>query len=96
MSFPLYDILIKEINTKKILKKDKVELIRQIKKLEDKHSLIYAIIRCHQLKNEKNNLELPYSCVKKELNLEFDLENFPDELVRILTVFIQKELQRID
>lgn len=100
-NFPIFDQLTSMSKTydKKLLSKS--SLASKISKLDhtDKES-VYLIIKLYMLKNEKKSpLSIPYEghSLNNDNNLhtiEFDLEKFPDNLVKILNIFIKEIIKK--
>ena len=101
-SFPLYDTLMKDVDTCKN-RVNKKTLIQNLNNIDDKHrETIYLIIKIFSLKNEKvsNVFELPYKGISTESemtsskeslqDLQFDLNNFPAKLIKSLDIFCKR------
>lgn len=84
MSFPLYDVLVKDVPDKELTKEEKIKLISIIPTLDQKgHDNMYTLIRVHGLKNNVggNVFDIPYEGEKinktndktlKDLNFNID------------------------
>jgi hypothetical protein len=100
-NFPIFDQLCTMSKTydKKLLSFN--SLASKISKLEhnDKES-VYLIIKLYMLKNEKKSpLSIPYEgkSINNENNLntiEFDIEKFPNNLVKILNIFVKEIIKK--
>lgn len=101
-SFPLYESLMKDVESCKS-RVNKKTLIHNLNNIDDKHrDTIYLIIKIYSLKNEKVSdvFELPYkgnaiathnnSAQEILQDLQFDLANFPQKLIKSLDVFCKK------
>lgn len=92
MCFPLYDILMKETECKKISREEMYKLSQTINELEHaEQEIVYILIRIHHLKNEKNMFEIPYKGINKNgKDIKFNLEKMPEQLISILYEFTNK------
>jgi len=101
INFPIFDQLVnmsnsyeKKLYTSKLLCKKISELAHN-----DKET-IYLIIKIYMLKFEKKSpLSIPYD--GKILNqkentssLEFDVDNFPEGLIKLLNIFIKEIIKK--
>jgi hypothetical protein len=76
-------------------------LVKKIKNLDhnDKET-IYLIIKIYMLKfDKKSPLSIPYdgktlTSTDGKLDIEFDLEKLPSELVKILNIFIKEIIKK--
>ena len=101
INFPIFDQLVTMSSSydKKLYTNNM--LVKKIKKLEhnDKET-IYLIIKIYMLKYDKKSpLSIPYEgkTIKSsdsKLDIEFDLEKFPSELVKILNIFIKEIIKK--
>lgn len=91
-TFPLYDNLRREASSTDLLKKEKEEFVKMVKKIDVEGSeLFYAIVRCHQLQEESSEMfSHPYDSKLVKGALKFELENFPPLLKRMLFIFLKK------
>src|SRR5271170_3159304 len=63
MSFPLYDILLKDVPDRELTKEEKIKIISTITTLDQKEqNNIFTIIRIHSLRNNSNGniFDIPY------------------------------------
>lgn len=101
INFPIYDqiVSISKNYDKKLL--DEVKLSKKINNLShsDKET-IYLLIKIYMLKNEKKNpLSVPYkgevvSSYNDLDTIEFDVVNFPDQLKKLLNIFIKEIIKK--
>ena len=93
--FPLYDTLIKDVDDKELSVKYKKDLLKNIGKINDKgHELLYVLIKIYSMEHEDEKLEIPYKGKFTSLNdLEFDLENLPNQLKQMINRFINLHLK---
>ena len=92
MCFPLYDILVRE-SVKDLSLDEKKDLAEVISNLDIKEQeIIFVLIRINFLKENSNFFGIPYKGVKKSNDIKFDLEKFPDNLVKILYSFTKRHL----
>lgn len=101
INFPIYDQIVNISNTysKKLL--DDVKLVKKINSLShtDKET-IYMLVKIYMLKHEKKSpLSIPYKgevvSSNNELEtIEFDLINFPDDLKKLLNIFIKEIIKK--
>ncbi len=101
INFPIFDQLTSMSKTydKKLLCSS--SLASKISKLShnDKES-VYLIIKLYMLKHEKKSpLSIPYEgkSINNENNLhtiEFDIDKFPENLVKILNIFIKEIIKK--
>jgi len=95
----LYNNIIRNnMDIKELLEEQKIDLIKKIKKLDDiGRELVYALIKNHHLLHQEKNtcFICPYKGKKKKKSIQFNLENFPNELQIILYKFVLKHLTEI-
>ena len=101
INFPIFDQLMTMSSSydKKLYTNNM--LAKKIKNLEhnDKET-IYLIIKIYMLKfDKKSPLSIPYDgkpikSGDSKLDIEFDLEKFPLELVKILNIFIKEIIKK--
>lgn len=101
INFPIFDQLVSMSSSydKKLYTNNMIA--KKIKNLEhnDKET-IYLIIKIYMLKfDKKSPLSMPYDgktikSVDGKLDIEFDLEKFPSELVKILNIFIKEIIKK--
>ena len=98
-TFPLYDSLLKSIPKKKMLIKQKTELLKFIKQIDDKGAeLVYTLIRHHEKQNSALTIySIPFDglYLDKE-SIQFDLEKFPDQLNKIIYNFVILHLKTME
>ena len=76
-------------------------LSKKISKLDhsDKET-VYLIMKIYMINNEKSSpLNIPYngkvlSMNGQEQNIEFNLENLPQDLVKLLNIFIKEIIKK--
>lgn len=102
MSFPLYDILYKDVDegNSELTTDEKKTLIQMIHKTDDKcHETIFTIIRIYGLENNINDMfQLPFDGQRtaNKNNIKFDLEKFPNRLKRMLYNFIHMHNEKLN
>lgn len=96
-TFPLYDNLLRESSETDLLKKEKDDFVKLAKKIDVEGSeLFYAVVRCHQLQTESDELfTSPYNSKMIKGSLKFELDNFPPVLKRMLYNFLKKHVQKM-
>lgn len=102
INFPIYDQIVNISNNydQKLFSNNL--LSKKINKLDHSHKeTIYLIIKIYMINNEKSSpLNLPYNgkilsiSEHQEQNIEFDLENLPKELVKLLNIFIKEIIKK--
>ena len=91
-NFPLYKSLSQDIPTSDLTAKQKTELLKLIKNIDNNGcERIYVLIKTHQIENstDKNALGIPYQGKYVKTDLEFDLNELPNELRQILYKFVK-------
>ena len=97
MSFPLYDILAKNLKLEQLTTEEKDKINLSIPKLGiQEHEVIFNLIRVYGLNNtkqEKNIFEIPYggkSVSEHEgiHDIKFDINKLPNELVQMIYKFV--------
>ncbi len=94
-NFPLYDSLSSDCENVDLTTKQKDELIKLIKNLEDDdeegNERIYVLIRMFQLENseDKSTFKIPYGGKYVKSDLKFDLNDLPFKLKQIIYKFIK-------
>ena len=101
INFPIYDQIVNISNSysKKLL--DDVKLVKKINSLchNDKET-IYMLVKIYMLKHEKRNpLSIPYKGEVIRLNneletIEFDVIDFPEELKKLLNIFVKEIIKK--
>lgn len=93
--FPLYDSLKQYITKKDLTVKEKTEFIEMVDKLDDEgYGLMYALIKCYQLENEKDTY-VPYKANVQKDQIEFNLAELPNSLKRMLYKFLSLHLEKL-
>jgi hypothetical protein len=97
MSFPLYDILLKDCTNTELSIEQKRELINIIPTLDDKaHQNIFTIIRIYGLKNSSSDIfEIPYEGNKINNDVKFNLDKLPNVLGQMIYRFITIHNQKM-
>ena len=96
INFPIFDQLVSLSSSYEKKISSNSVLVKKINALEhkDKES-VYLIVKLYMIKFDKNSpLSMPYEgkIIKREeenSTIEFDLDKFPDELVKLLNIFIK-------
>lgn len=86
-NFPLYQSIkcdeFKELSTEQ---KDKfLDTFKDMS--EDKHKIIYGLIRAYHLEHDINTQEIPYGGKSLKSGLKFDFDNLPSKLQYMLYSF---------
>jgi len=94
MSFPLYDVLIKEVKDEELTPEEKSKLISLIQSMNQKgHDIIFTLIRVHSLKTNtgKNIFDIPYEGEKEKKggkdNIKFSIDHLPNIVSQIILKF---------
>jgi len=94
--FPLYADLKKNITNIDINKTDFIKNFKQIDKKS--HGLLYALIKSYQFDHKINPLSssLPFNGIKLKTkgSIKFSLNNFPEDLQKILYKFILLDINK--
>lgn len=96
MSYPLYDVLIKDIKDTELTTSEKLKLISIIPTLDQKeHDTIFTLIRIHGLKNNysKNIFDIPYDGQNLNKNntcqsIKFNVDKLPHIVGQIVFKFL--------
>jgi len=94
-NFPLYDNLSLECENIDLTTKQKDELIKLIKNVEDEdnegNERIYVLIRMFQMENneDKSTFKIPYGGKYVKNDLKFDLNDLPFKLKQIIYKFVK-------
>lgn len=90
-TFPLYNHLIKKTHTHLLDDNDKTEFVDKVRTLDsNKHELVYAIIRTHQVTTEPGTFyQSPYKSKRQKNGVKFDFDQFPLQLQNILVEFVR-------
>lgn len=86
-NFPLYhSIKLDDFKELTVEEKDKfMELFKDMS--EDKHKIIYALIRAYHLDHDINVQEIPYGGKNLKSGLKFDFDSLPSKLQFMLYTF---------
>jgi len=86
-NFPLYhSINLDDFKELSVEEKDKfMDLFKDMP--EDKHKIIYALVRAYHLDNDINVQEIPYGGKNLKSGLKFDFDNLPSKLQFMLYTF---------
>lgn len=97
MSFPLYDILIKESHDIDLSLDQKKELMGLIPQLDDKgHQNIFTIIRIHGLKNSSGGIfDIPYDGQRNLGDVKFNLEKLPNIVKQMIYRFVKIHIDKL-
>lgn len=86
-NFPLYQS-IKRDDFKELTTEEKDKFMEVLKDMsEDKHKVIYALIRAYHLEHDINMQEIPYGGKNLKSGLKFDFDNLPSKLQFMLYNF---------
>jgi hypothetical protein len=94
-TFPLYDILSKELppDIKELNDAKKSVLASSISTLDNKgQTLLYSIIQTYSQQNNDRRTIVPYGGSRRRNNFYFNLKKMPKELVYILKIFVDKHI----
>lgn len=93
LSLPLYDTFYVE-TFDPVTNQERDELVKSIKKLNRVGMThLYTLIRFHQLKLGESVSELPFGAKCLSSGIKFNLEDMPDQLIRMLISFTNKHLE---
>jgi hypothetical protein len=96
--FPLYDSMIKGTAKTDLTIKNKQEFNTLIDQMDRYgQELVYALIRMYQLENEETEEigKIPYFGKTVGVDVEFDLENFPNKLKHLLFKFLKVHIEKM-
>jgi len=99
--FPLYNNLSKDVKKRDITIKQKEEFMQKISEMQsvgdtNGFELLYVLIKVHYLQTQ-TPLELKVLNSKKELkNIEFNLDELPNDLKQILYKFVVLHSQKVN
>lgn len=94
MNFPLFDIILGEIDTTGDI--DKNKLCERIKKLDDEgYELMYALMKCYAQRFHDDYTSPPFQGKKCKGGYKFDISILPDQLMRILYHFVIKHHEKM-
>ncbi len=100
MSFPLYDILLKDCNDNDLADIQKKEIIPLINSLDDKgHENIFTIIRIHGVlknKTKEDIFDIPYNGKKIDKQIKFNLSKLPNIVKQMIYKFSQIHKKRME
>lgn len=101
INFPIYDQLVNISKSYDNKLYTNNLLAKKLNNLEQSHKeTVYLIIKIYMINNEKSSpLNIPYngkvlSMVGQEQNIEFDLENLPKDLIKLLNIFIKEIIKK--
>lgn len=101
INFPIYDQLINISKSYDHKLYTNNLLAKKLNKLDhSQKETVYLIIKIYMINNEKSSpLNIPYngkvlSIFGQEQNIEFDLENLPQELIKLLNIFIKEIIKK--
>ena len=86
-NFPLYHSINLD-DFKELTFEEKDKFIDSFKDMsEDKHKIIYALVRAYHLDHDNNLQEIPYGGKNLKSGLKFDFDNLPSKLQFMLYTF---------
>ena len=90
MSFPLYDILVKDSPNVDLTIEEKKYIVSTIPLLNDEaHKNIFTIIRLHGLKNSSSKVfDIPYSGQKINNDIRFTISKLPNIVKQMIYRFV--------
>ena len=96
MSFPLYDILLKESTNDDLSLEQKKELTDIIPSIDNKgHQNIFTIIRMHGLKTNSGNIfDIPYDGKKIVRDIKFNVDKLPNVVKQMLYRFVKIHIEK--
>lgn len=94
MNFPLFDIILGEIdNTGDI---DRNKLCDNIKRLDEEgYELMYALMKCYAHRFQEDGASSPFQGKKCKGGYKFDTSQIPDRLLQMLSHFVKKHLEKM-
>ena len=93
--FPLYDSLKQYSSKKDLTIKEKTDFIQKVDQLDDEgYGLMYALIKCYQLEHEKDSY-IPYKAVVNKEHIDFNMNELPNPLKRMLYKFLSLHLEKL-
>jgi hypothetical protein len=96
--FPLYESLSKNILNTDLTQQQKKIFIKMFGKIDHSgQELVYALIRMYQMENNEDDTSfvLPYNGKYTGTDINFNLENFPNNLKQILFNFLHIHLEKM-
>ncbi len=96
--FPLYNTLMSNLLEKDLTVIQKKDLVKKIELMDtDGHELIYALIKCYYIDNNKGNcLALPYNAVLSKDKMQFNITDFPEKLRQLLYKFANLHKKKLE
>lgn len=95
MNFPLFDIILGEIDTNKSTI-DIKRLCDNIKRLDEEgYEFMYALIKCYALRFNEDCASPPFQGKKCKGGYKFDVAQIPDHLLHILNHFVDKHINKM-
>lgn len=97
MSFPLFEIILSEIDENlKPLESEKENLCDEIKKLDSEgYEMLYALMKSYAIRFDQNYDSPPFQPKKTQKGYKFDIDALPDKLIMILDSFVKKHNEKI-
>lgn len=99
MSFPLYENIIKKVDSNELTIDEKTEFLKKFKKIDTEgHETTYALIKIFFIKNNVGNFnyQLPYNSKFLKSGIKFDLDNIPPKLQQILFSYFDMNIKKIE
>ncbi len=77
---------------------EKTNLIKLVKKIDtDGCELIYAIVKCYQIENDKHfSSTLPYEGKTVKTGMKWDIDKLPNKLLRMIEIFLKKHVLKMN
>ena len=97
--FPLYDSFLQGASDDDLSTEEKQEFTELIPTLNQKgYDLIYVLVKMYANNHEEGHKKymLPYSGNYLGMNIQFDLEKFPDKLKQLLYNFVKTHKKTMD
>ena len=97
MSFPLFEIILSEIDEDhKPLESEKENLCEHIKKMDNEgYEMLYALMKSYAIRFDQNYDSPPFQPKKTQKGYKFDIDTLPDRLIKILDRFVKKHNEKL-
>jgi hypothetical protein len=100
-NFTLYNVLVNEVEDNEMSAEEKINLSKLIKKIDiEGCEFVYAIIRCYQIEHDivdqHVSTTLPYEGKITKTCIKWDMEKFPNTLLRMIELFLKKHVLKMN
>jgi hypothetical protein len=100
-NFTLYNVLVKEAENTEMSAEEKINMSKLIKKIDiEGCEFVYAIIRCYQIErdtvDQHVSSSLPYEGKMTKTCIKWDMDKFPNDLLRIIELFLKKHILKMN